>query len=112
MAVALGQMVQPDTVILASARACDCKPEQVTAPLTLTDRDTPLAPYVGCLTGKTAYLCRDRAELLALQRQLGPGRPVVIVEGSGELDPLPAGARTVRDFRPFTLAEYPAGVPR
>ena len=113
LAVALGAMVQPDSVLLASPRACDSQPEQVTAPLTLPARDTPLAPYVGGLTGKTAYLCRNRAELLELQRQLGPGRPVVVVEGNGELDPLPPGARLRQDFPPFTVAEYPpARAPR
>ena len=103
LATALGRSAQGDTAMLGSVAVMGGLPDER---LDLAHRDLPWPnPYVICLTGKTAYVCRNSAELSTLLGQLGPERPVVIVEQNRDLEPLPAGA-VREEIGPFTVATW------
>jgi hypothetical protein len=101
VSVVLGNLVTPESAVFGSVRVIGY----------LTDEDLQLAsrdpvwmnPWAMCLTGKTAYVCRNSTELAVLLSQLAPGRPVVVVEQDGDLEPLPTGV-VRHEIGPFTVA--------
>ncbi len=104
VATTLGQMVGPDTVLLASPPMAGEDPR---APLDLASRQVRLPlPHVFCLTGKTAYVVSDQAELSVLLAQLGPGRDILVLDRHGLLEPLPPDAAR-QTFGPYTIARLP-----
>ncbi len=101
MALYLGEVMTPETVLVASARAADI-PSLEGVPLALQARDRVIPPFITCLTGRTAYVVTDATELTALLALLPSGRPVIVIQNKGDLEPLPGGLAR-RQFAEYTI---------
>jgi hypothetical protein len=110
LATTLGWLVGPDTVLIASPPIAL---DPGTEPLDLAHRELALpTPYVFCLTGKTAYVCRNEEEIQALLGQLPVGRDVILVDRQGHFDPLPPGAPGTQVYRFGWYTVEVLGTPR